>query len=358
MRNVYYIFLLFILSFPVSTWADAIIPTRDIPNSHDPAFLKRYEGSLIVAYKHRAFDKFVFPLSSLKPTGEQENDIEFYAPKKSKTVEGEYIRLTYLIPQGRSSLDVIKNYENHFRSQGGKILYSCQGKGCGGNSHHASWIWYGGISLAYFLEDMDSVGSYNQKFSTGYCALASSNIKDQRYMVAELPDKNTFVSVLSYTLGDDSGCSAIKDRTVAVVDVVKAKEMEQKMVVVKAEKMAKDIGQQGKVALYGIYFDTGKAAIRPESRPTLEQIAKLLRQNPSLKLLVVGHTDDQGTFSYNMDLSKRRANAVIAALNKDYGIDTKRLKAVGVGYACPRASNHTPEGRAKNRRVELVENSH
>ncbi len=345
----------FILLFPLLSWADATIPKRDLPKSHEPAFLKRFEGSLIVAYKHKAFDKFTFPLSKLKPTGKEENDIEFCAPEKSKSVEGEYTRLAYLIPAGHSPIEVIRNYENYLKDKAGKILYSCQGKGCGGNPHHASWIWYGETSLAYFLEDMDSVASYNKKFSNGYCALASSSIKDQRYLVAELPEENAYISVLTYTLGDDSGCEAFQDRTVAVVDVVSPKKMEQKMVVVKAEKMAKDIERQGSVALYGIYFDTGKAEVKPESRPTLEEIARLLRQNPSLRLLVVGHTDNKGTFSYNMDLSRRRANSVVTALSKDYGINTKRLRPVGVGYACPRASNHTVEGRANNRRVELVE---
>ncbi len=344
-----------IFLFPTLVWGDTFIPTNDLKNSHDPTLLKRFEGSLIIAYKHRAFDKFSFPLSPLKPTGKEKNDIVFYAPAKSKTVEGEYTRAAYLIPKGHSPFEVIKNYEDYLQNQGGKILYSCKDKECGGNPHHGSWIWYGETSLAYFLEDMNSVASYNKKFSTGYCALASSTIKDQHYMVAELPNEDSFISVLTYTLGNDSGCEAVANRTVAVVDVVKPEKMKQRMVVVRAEKMAKDIESHGSVALYGIYFDTGKAEVKPESRPTLKEIARLLRKNSSLKLLVVGHTDNQGTFSYNMDLSKRRANAVIAVLNRDYGISTKRLRAVGVGYACPRASNRTDEGRAKNRRVELVD---
>ena len=357
MKNKYLFILIFVLVFPLLVSADATIPTKDVPGSQDPPFLKRFEGSLIVAYKHKSFAKFTFPLSPLKPTGEEENDIEFYAPEKARNLEGEYTRIAYLIPQGHGPLEVVKNYENHLRELGGRVLYTCEGRGCGGHPNHASWIWYGKISLGYFLEDMNSVASYNKKFSTGYCALASSNIKDQQYMVVDLPDKKSTVSVLSYILGDDSGCTAIKDRTVVVVDVLKSEPMEQKMVVVKAEKMASEIDTQGSVALYGIYFDTGKTEIKPESKPTLDQIAELLRTRPSLKLLVVGHTDNQGTFDYNMDLSKRRARAVVNALVSRYGISSARLHPVGVGYACPRASNRTSEGRAKNRRVELVESN-
>ncbi|MCW8857819.1 MAG: OmpA family protein, partial [Kangiella sp.] len=84
------------------------------------------------------------------------------------------------------------------------------------------------------------------------------------------------------------------------------------------------------------------------------EIAKLLKDNSELKLLVVGHSDNQGDFDYNIDLSKRRAESVKQALVSNYGINAARLKPWGVGYAAPVASNKAEPGRAKNRRVELV----
>jgi outer membrane protein OmpA-like peptidoglycan-associated protein len=89
--------------------------------------------------------------------------------------------------------------------------------------------------------------------------------------------------------------------------------------------------------------------------PTIKQIAKLLKDNPKLKLLIVGHTDNQGTFIYNKKLSEGRAKSVVKLLVTKYGINADRLHPVGVSYAAPIASNNTEEGRAKNRRVELVE---
>jgi len=86
----------------------------------------------------------------------------------------------------------------------------------------------------------------------------------------------------------------------------------------------------------------------------LREIAKLLQQNPDLKVYVVGHTDNVGDANYNMDLSKRRAEAVVQTLVSQYGIQENRLKAMGVGLFAPISSNGTEEGRAKNRRVELV----
>jgi len=111
----------------------------------------------------------------------------------------------------------------------------------------------------------------------------------------------------------------------------------------------------GHASIYGIYFDFNKADIKPESEPALKKIARLLRQNPDLKLYVVGHTDSAGRLEYNMKLSKARANAVMNELTTKYKISAGRLKAYGVGPLAPVASNKTDEGRAKNRRVELVE---
>jgi OOP family OmpA-OmpF porin len=91
--------------------------------------------------------------------------------------------------------------------------------------------------------------------------------------------------------------------------------------------------------------------------PTLEEIAKLLKGDPALRLLVVGHTDNVGTFEFNMDLSQRRSASVVQTLTSKFGIDAKRLTAVGVSFASPVASNKSEEGRAKNRRVQLVENA-
>ena len=107
--------------------------------------------------------------------------------------------------------------------------------------------------------------------------------------------------------------------------------------------------------MYGIYFDTGKAEVKPESNDTLTQIAKMLQLQPELKLLVVGHTDNVGTLAANMDLSKRRADAVVKALTTSFGVSPSRLNAQGAGPLAPVASNRTEDGRAKNRRVELVE---
>jgi outer membrane protein OmpA-like peptidoglycan-associated protein len=130
--------------------------------------------------------------------------------------------------------------------------------------------------------------------------------------------------------------------------------MEQE-IVASAEAFSNDLKDTGHAAVYGVYFDTGQSVVKPESEPALEQIAKLLKGDPSLKVNVVGHTDNVGTIEANMKLSQARATAVVAVLTAKYGIAATRLKAYGVGPLAPVATNKTDDGKAKNRRVELVE---
>ena len=125
-------------------------------------------------------------------------------------------------------------------------------------------------------------------------------------------------------------------------------------VVADASAMDKSIKESGKATLYGIYFDTGKADVKPESEAALKEIAKLLKDDANLKLYVVGHTDNSGTLEVNMKLSQDRAVAVVNALVSKYNVGASRLKACGDGPTAPVASNDTEEGRALNRRVELV----
>jgi OOP family OmpA-OmpF porin len=112
------------------------------------------------------------------------------------------------------------------------------------------------------------------------------------------------------------------------------------------------INKNGFIAL-DIHFDTGKSTIKPESEPIIEQIVQLLKDNGDLKLSVEGHTDNVGDARSNLMLSEERAKSVVAALTKA-GIQGSRLSAAGFGQDRPVADNRSEEGRAKNRRVELV----
>jgi len=135
--------------------------------------------------------------------------------------------------------------------------------------------------------------------------------------------------------------------------IVEREAMKQE-VVADASAMGNDIKTTGHVSVYGIYFDNGKSTIKPESDAAISEIAKLLKNNGTLKIYVVGHTDNVGSFDSNMKLSKDRADVVAKTLVAKHSIAAGRLKAYGVSSLSPVASNNTEDGKAKNRRVELV----
>jgi OmpA-OmpF porin, OOP family len=125
-------------------------------------------------------------------------------------------------------------------------------------------------------------------------------------------------------------------------------------IVANADAFSNDIRATGHTAVYGIYFDTGKWDVKQQSEGALSEIAKLMKQDPSLRLNVVGHTDNVGAVESNMKLSQSRAESVVQALSGKYGVSSARLRPFGVGPLSPVASNDSEEGRGKNRRVELV----
>lgn len=157
----------------------------------------------------------------------------------------------------------------------------------------------------------------------------------------EKEGKETWVAVLAWP-------------TLFRLTIVEKEAMKQE-VKANAEAMGNDISATGHVSIYGIYFDTGKADIKPESDAAITEIVKLLKNNSALKIYVVGHTDNVGSFDSNMKLSTSRGLAVKKVLVSNHGIAASRLEAYGVSSLCPMASNKTEEGKAKNRRVELVE---
>lgn len=118
--------------------------------------------------------------------------------------------------------------------------------------------------------------------------------------------------------------------------------------------LEKQLTQERRAITYGIYFDFNQDTLKPESEPVLKEIAQAMTDNPDWKLTVEGHTDNVGGDSYNLDLSKRRAASVKQALVSQYNIAPDRLLTGGFGASRPVETNDTLEGRARNRRVELV----
>jgi outer membrane protein OmpA-like peptidoglycan-associated protein len=289
----------------------------DVEGSSDHPLVTRYPGSVIAEYHVSEFDEFTLPLGKIK------GDHGF---EKSQNLEGKITRIAYNVPAGRSILEVYRNYESALNKGGFHILYSCvNGDGCGSA---------GSVQLNA------SVGNEDWSWGAG-----------QRYLSAKLSRATGDVYV-SLHIGQWSN---LNRGSYLVLYVVEMKPMEGGLVTVDAAALADDITNTGHSSVYGIYFDTGKAEVKPDSDAALKEIAKLISENAALKLLVVGHTDNVGLLASNLDLSKRRADAVVKALTTRYGVAPARLSAQGAGPLAPVASNKSEEGRAKNRRVELVE---
>jgi len=290
------------------------IAQQDTAGSMDHPLVSRFPGSSISRYSESNFDEFKLPLGKA----------DVPSPK-TQTVEGKITRIVYDTPAPRSVLEVYKNFESALTRAGFKPLFTCvNNDGCGS----------GGPT------QLGSVGAEDWSWSAGH-----------RFIAAKL-DRPGGAAYVTIHVGQWSDLSR---GTQTVLFVVETKSMETGLVTVDAKALGDDIATTGHSAVYGIYFDTGKAEMKPESDAALKEIGKLLQEQASLKLLVVGHTDNVGGLAPNMDLSKRRADAVVKALTGQFGVAAARLSAQGAGPLTPVATNRTEDGRAKNRRVELVE---
>ena len=136
-------------------------------------------------------------------------------------------------------------------------------------------------------------------------------------------------------------------------DAIEVKNMESGLVT--AQKIDNGISSSGHAVLSGVYFDSGKSTIKPESGEALKNIANYLKSHPDKKYFIVGHTDNTGDFQANMTLSENRAKATSNELTTNYGIDSNQIQTYGVASLAPVTSNRTDEGKARNRRIEIVE---
>ena len=333
---------------------------RDVSGSKDHPMIKRFEGSAIIGYEFKKFNDLVLLLGPvkgeyspfLKFEYEMERDKSPLTPTKTQTVEGQSTRILYVAPPERSPLEVLRNYERELQKSGFEPLFKCSREQCTQQDGALGWLYL--YPPKRRLLNIPPPPSKSNKFeSVSWSALSYAT--DQHFLSAKRtsPGGDTYVSVYS-ARGGYKDHKQTFEHPILLLEVIEAVPMENKMVTVDAAAMAKEVAATGHVALYGILFDTDKTDIKPESVAALDEIAKFLKADPKVVVYIVGHTDNVGGFERNMSLSLRRAESVVKELTTKYGIPAARLKAVGTGPVVPLAPNDTEEGRAKNRRVELV----
>ncbi|MFE3838189.1 DUF4892 domain-containing protein [Pseudogemmobacter sonorensis] len=304
----------------------------DVQGAADHPQVPRYEGSWILGYDTQAFVRFDLPTG---PAGRRGGN---WAGETSETLEGASTRLLYVAPRERSTLEVFRNYEAALTERGFEILFSCSGRACGNNEAMArNILWTRDRQLA-------SAGDLTRYALTG--------MHDDHYLAARGADGGTWLA-LYVARNDFRRFAQTHDHPIVLIDVVETGEMERRMI--DAAAMARSIFETGRVALDNIYFDFNAATLRPESGEALAEMARLLTENPDIGVYIVGHTDSIGGYEFNLDLSRRRAQAVVDALVGQHGVAIDRVVPAGVGPLAPLASNATTEGQAQNRRVELVQ---
>ncbi len=314
--------------------------TKDQPGSTDHAAVPRLEGSVIVAFEKQAFDEQCIALERVVFDYESQT----IRPFQQEMVEGPQSQILYRAPKNASTLEVLRQYQAALQAEGFELLF----EGKGGAEDEST------LDNGYdrFLSEVFKAHGLPEKI---YTALSLN--KDFRYAALRKAGDAGPVTVSVFTAANTEWPDAFgteKGQVLTLVTVTQSKPMVDRMVVVKAAEMTSAIDKTGRIALYGILFDTDQATLKPESNATLAEMATVLREIPDRKFLVVGHTDNEGAYEYNVALSQRRAAAVVAALAGQFEIDRAQILPVGVGMAAPVAPNTDESGRAKNRRVELV----
>lgn len=304
----------------------------DVEGADHPR-IQRYADACLIGYVVRDFDSVTLPTGPAAT-----RDGEWSVADRSETLEGRSTRLMYLAPFGRSSLEVFRNYQRSLEAQGLEVVFTCAANECDDR---------GGARLQNLVypHERRITGSTHSANAFAY------EVADRRYLVARSRGGDIWVGLL---VAEARQIFLTENHTrVAIhLDVIEREEMEQRMV--DATLMARSIGESGSVTLDNIYFEFASATLTRESDPAIAEAATLLRDNPDLHLYVVGHTDGVGSYETNLTLSRQRAEAVVAALVGQHAIAAARVVPAGVGPLAPVASNANDEGRARNRRVELV----
>lgn len=284
--------------------------------ARDHPLVSRYPGSRIRERRHRDYETFAVPVSA-------ESRINSGMNFERLDLTGELTQHYYEL-DGVSSLQVYENYRSALDAADFEIIFECKLAECGNSSQART--------LGAQVSPTGNVYNYYRK---------------PYYLVG----KRRTLSGPAYVALFVGG---YRDSTAIQQVVIETREAEVDLVAVNPDLLLQELEEAGRASIYGIQFDTNKATVTQESKPALDSVGKLLKEQSKLELYVVGHTDDTGPVEHNLQLSQDRAKAVVQRLVNDYGIDAKRLHAAGVGPYSPTANNATDEGREQNRRVELV----
>jgi OmpA-OmpF porin, OOP family len=294
----------------------------------DYPLVSRFEGSEMKYYKETKWGAYKLPV----------NDKGALDWDNPKVLEGKVIRIQYSTSIDNNSEYVLQNYKAAFKKAGFSILIAIANEELGVSDRPHTW------KDKYYVAGGYYNGLNNEKFGIGINFPIWKN--NHSFIAAHGNKDGKDIYAIIYTVVDDN-------YTLLTQDIIEVEAVETGMV--SAENIAKGIQTDGHIAIYDILFETGKSDIKPESEAAIKNVADYMNANTDKKFNIVGHTDNVGDFNANMILSESRAKAILNTLVTKYTVKAEQLKAYGVSSLSPVATNTTEEGKAKNRRVDIVE---
>ncbi len=325
MKRIKFIFAVIFMVNATITFAQR---TSDIEGSQDYPTISRFSGSVIEFYKETKWGTYKLPLND-------KNAIDWQNPL---ILEGKVIRIQYSTSTDNNEEIVLHNYKAAFRKAGYEVLIAIANEELGVADRPHTW-----------KERYYEAGGYYNGLNNGRFGIGVNFPiwkPNHSFIAAKGKDSDKEIYAMVFTVVSDN-------ITLITLDVVEIELPETGLVSV--DDISGDITKTGHIAIYDIHFEVGKSSIMPESQESLKTIADYLNANKDKKFFIVGHTDNTGVFESNMTLSAERAESVMNELITKYNVDTSQLDAFGVSSLSPVSSNSTEEGRAKNRRVEIVE---
>jgi OOP family OmpA-OmpF porin len=301
----------------------------DLPGFAPLEGIQVYRDACLFGAEDAGFAQHRLPIGPMKG-----RELSAFEP-----LEGQLQRRLYVAPEGVSPADLMGNYRQSLAAAGFETIFECAGRDCGSNNGLlGKLVIYGPDRKLRNLKADSEFALYIDK--------------DERFLSAKSADGSRYIAVYVAQNRLNGLSKQARGRAAVHIDLLTTAALQSAMI--DAAAMAKGITEEGHVAVDNVFFDFGTAILTPEAAPALAEMAKLMADNPGLKVFIVGHTDWVGDADANLALSRARAEAVVAALVAQ-GVAADRVEASGVGMLSPRATNTTDAGRQLNRRVELVE---
>ncbi|GGX21104.1 OmpA/MotB domain-containing protein [Undibacterium macrobrachii] len=330
-------FLLVTLAALTSVSSHSFAQSSDISKGQDHPLIQRFQASRMTGYLQTEWTEAAIPQAKVAK-------LDGAKTAEWKLIEGKETRLHYLSPVGKTTLEVHRNYRDALLKAGMQINVTCDQK-C--DDLYRAW--------RDQAKPFERQLKWDNGHHNGYSHYDAIDNQEGRLIVGSFPanGRTSKTHVVVYNSIAFGGGKKVDPMVSTFIQIIEEKAQPTGQVSVNAEALKQNLDNTGHVSLYGLMFDTGKTELKAESQTQLSELANALKAQNNLNIIVVGHTDNIGSIDSNLSLSQARAQAIVQALIQA-GVEKRRLIAKGIANFAPIATNKTEEGRAMNRRVEIV----